>query len=52
MKTLFDPSLLWIGFVMIIAVPFTTAVGLSQAADASWDETGAKLVHFTTWILA
>lgn len=52
MRKLFDQSLLWIGFIIIILIPFTTVVGLSQAGDASWDKTGAKLVHFTTWILA
>lgn len=52
MRKLFDQSLLWIRFIIIILIPFTTAVDLSQAGDASWEETGAKLVHFTMWILA
>lgn len=52
MRKRFDQSLLWIGFIIIILIPFTTAVCLFQAEDASWDKTGAKLVHFTTWILA
>jgi len=52
MRKLFGQSLLRIGFIIIILIPFTTVVGLSQARDPSWDETGAKLVHFTTWILA
>lgn len=53
MRKVFDQSLLQIGFIIIIIlIPFTTAVGLSQAGDASWDKTGAKLVCFTMWILA
>lgn len=52
MRKLFDQSLLWIGFIIIILILFTTALSLSQAGDASWDKTGAKLVLFTMWILA